>query len=79
MDAPSKLRQVVWSNVWNWTNANGHGTRVHLTEAIGEAGKTLCGKEFPAEKGTPAGIFVCKRCLKKSELTIAQIRNLPWV
>ena len=73
------FKQVLWSNVWNWTNGSGHGSRVHLTEAAGLTGKTLCGKEFPAAKGHPAAQLVCKRCLKKAGMTVAQTRDLLFV
>ena len=60
------MRKVCWCNLWNRSAAFHHdvGSRVHLTEAEGVTGKTLCGREFPADKGYPAHAHVCKRCVQ---------------
>ena len=73
------LRQVVWSNVWNWTHSGGHGSRVHLTESEDRKGTTLCGKEFPRCKGHSIAVYVCKRCLKKAGITVAELNKLSFV
>jgi len=77
--AAAQLRQVVWSNLWNWTHSGGHGSRVHLTENAGISGTTLCGKDFPRVKGHPIAAYMCKRCMKKAKLTIPEINKLPFV
>lgn len=74
-----QLKQVVWSNVWNWTHSGGHGSRVHLTYDATLAGKTLCGKEFPRAKGHPIAVWVCKGCLKKAGITVKDMNKLPFV
>lgn len=73
------MKKVLWSNVWNWTHSGGIASRVHLTDAEGRTGKTLCGKEFPIEKGHPSGYAVCKACWKKSNLSVAEYRQLSYV
>jgi hypothetical protein len=60
---------VAWCNVWNRSLANdgdGYGTKRHLTASEGVAGRTLCGKSFPADKGYPStwGAGYCRRCVK---------------
>lgn len=74
------MKQVVWSNVWNWTHSGGHGSRVHLTESEGLAGTTLCGKEFPRSKGHPIAVYMCKRCMKKAGMVKGtEATHLPFV
>lgn len=60
------MRKVCWCNLWNSAAAyhSDVGSLIHLTEAEGVAGKTLCGKSFPADKGYPASGRLCKRCVK---------------
>lgn len=60
------MRKVCWCNIWNSAAAyhSDVGSRVHLTEAEGLTGKTLCGKSFPADKGYPAHAQLCKRCVR---------------
>ena len=71
------MKQVSWMNVYNWTHAGGHGSRVHLTNDDSLIGKTLCGKDFPQCKGHPIMIYLCKKCMHKSGMSISQIRELP--
>jgi hypothetical protein len=66
-----KLRSVAWCNIWNRSlanNSDGYGTKSHLTESEGVAGKTLCGRSFPRDKGYPStwGAGYCKRCINKA-------------
>jgi hypothetical protein len=63
------LRTVEWCNLWNYSAAyhsDGVGTKTHLTTAEGLAGKTLCGRRFPTDKGYPSNVGFCKACLKKA-------------
>lgn len=61
------MRTVSWRNIWNWTaKADGYGSRTHLTESEGPSGKTLCGREFPAERGHSSSWHFCRRCLNKA-------------
>ncbi len=73
------MRLVAWKNLWNWTQEEGGTTRLHLTEAEGLAGKTLCGREFPRRKGFPFSTRYCKVCVRKSKLKLAQLRALEYV
>lgn len=51
------LRKVEWVNSWDEiraSNADGYGTKAHLTQSLELEGKTLCGKAFPRWKGYQA-------------------------
>lgn len=77
------LRVVAWTNIWDRGAAlhSDVGSLIHLTETEGVTGKTLCGREFPADKGHPATGRVCKRCwniAKKRELKV-DIKQADWV
>ena len=72
------MKKVAWSNLWNWTNSGGHGSRVHLTNDEGLAGTTLCGKDFPRRKGSPVYGLMCKRCWKKAKITTGELNVLPF-
>lgn len=63
----------------SWSLENGRGSKIHLTEAEGAEGKTLCGKVFPADKGYPYHLGMCKTCLRKSGKSIAEIRAMDIV
>ncbi len=58
------LRKVAWCSLWNRAAARNTdvGSLIHLTDAPGTTGKTLCGREYPADKGHPAAARLCKRC-----------------
>lgn len=61
----SQLRNVAWCNLWTvGASYRGQETpgRVHITDAEGITGKTLCGRKFPANKGFPSAGRYCKRC-----------------
>jgi hypothetical protein len=62
------LRKVAWCNVWNWSDidADGVGTKIHLTASLGELGKTLCGRAFPSAEGCPSPVGFCQRCQQKA-------------
>lgn len=64
----STLYAVKWCNVWNHSAAlhSDTGSLIHLTGSTTLAGTTLCGRRFPAHKGSAAGFRFCKRCLKKA-------------
>lgn len=67
IDTTTKLRRVQWVNWRQHIQAmdTDRGCQHHLTAAEGLTGKTLCGREFPADKGGAsvlAGRW-CKRCL----------------
>lgn len=79
MNSPSKLRTVKWKNLWNYTAEEGGTTRLHLTAAEGTTGKTLCGRDYPRNKGFPTAVRYCKTCVKKSHLTYAEINALEDV
>ncbi len=63
----SQLRRVQWVS-WRdhvaAMNAD-RGCHHHLTDNDGIAGKTLCGRQYPADKGFPSPLAGrwCKRCL----------------
>ena len=65
------LRVVAWTSVWNYTGGlhrDGAGSRIHLTETAGLAGKTLCGRDFPSAKGYPSPTRRCSHCLRMARL-----------
>ena len=74
-----KYRSVKWRNLWNWTSEEGGTTRMHLTGSEGLSGTTLCGREFPDSKGYPTAVRYCKTCVKKSKMTVEQIKELEYV
>jgi hypothetical protein len=64
-----KLRRVQWVNWRDRGMKELHGDvgcRIHLTSAEGLTGKTLCGREFPADKGWYSPHKFCKRCVNKA-------------
>lgn len=70
-DTVVRLRVVQWLNIWNWSLASdcdGYGTKYHLSMMEGRTGKSLCGRQYPAEKGSPSswGAGYCKRCLNRA-------------
>ena len=78
------MRQVAWCNMWNIARARDTdvGSRIHLTEAEGTTGKTLCGRTFPRRKGCPACANYCRRCFgiaRKTGTTLAALDTLEWV
>lgn len=73
------MRTVKWKNLWNYTQEEGGTTRLHLTSSEGLTGKTLCGREYPRNKGYPTAVRYCKTCVKKSKLTFEQVRALEQV
>lgn len=67
----AKLRIVRWTGfreLVRSVNADGYGGLQHLTFSEKITGKTLCGREFPAEKGHGSnwGSRFCKTCTKKA-------------
>ena len=63
------LRRVQWVNLWQRGYQELHGdvgSRVHLTQSEGPSGKTLCGREFPADKGYYSPHKWCKVCVNKA-------------
>lgn len=67
-DTVVRLRVVQWCNIWNVSLASdrdGYGTKYHLTKMEGREGKTLCGRPYPADKGSPStwGEGYCRRCV----------------
>lgn len=70
------MRLVKWQTTMNFSIDGGGTTRLHLTEALGLTGQTLCGRTFPVEKGWPTAVRYCKTCVQKSGLTPAQLRDL---
>jgi len=61
------LRRVKWVGFWDRGMRELHtdvGTTEHLTKETGLTGKTLCGREFPRDKGYASANRFCKRCLK---------------
>jgi hypothetical protein len=73
------MRKVKWRNVWNWSQEEGGTTRLHLTISEGLSGTTLCGREFPRQKGYPTAVRICKSCARMSGLTPEQIRAFESV
>lgn len=79
------LHKVAWCNTFNHStaiNCDGYGSKAHLTSADGKAGKTLCGKEFPAVKGYPSTVGFCKRCCNaayKMGFEKGFTKELGWV
>ena len=70
------MRLVKWQTTMNYSLDGGGTTRLHLTEAEGLTGKTLCGRIFPTEKGWPTAVRYCKTCVRKSGMTAAELRDL---
>ncbi len=64
--SPKPLRSVAWVNVWNRIGSLHHDTpgRLHLTASAGRAGQTLCGRDFPKDKGYTTAFRYCKRCVQ---------------
>ena len=75
----SNLHRVIWcKSVSAMSQLHGdYGTTVHITESNAASGKTLCGREYPRDKGYPSVNRVCKICKRKAGLD--DIRVLPWV
>lgn len=80
------LRKVMWcASVSYMAQLHGdYGTTVHLTFESGDAGKTLCGKKFPSDKGHPSANRMCKRCLKSARskghaLVPGETKFYDWV
>ena len=73
------MRLVKWQTTMNYSLDGGGTTRLHLTEAEGLAGKTLCGREFLARKGWPTAVRYCKTCVRKAALDRAALAGLEEV
>jgi hypothetical protein len=60
------LRRVQWVNFWDRGMKELHsdvGCLAHLTAYLGFKGKTLCGKEYPEDKGQYSPARYCRRCI----------------
>lgn len=68
------IRKVAWTNVWN-RHSDG-GTLIHLTNG-GISGITVCGREYPADKGHPVSWRHCKICLKRASVDVTKLEWVP--
>jgi len=78
------MKKVAWCNVWNEAAAlhGDAGSLVHFTESETLEGTTLCGRKFPAHKGTPWTGRICKKCsatARRKEMPVGFSRTLEWV
>ena len=64
------LKKVAWCNLWNYARAmdTDGGSLIHLTQQNGPTGTTLCGRHYPADKGSPACTRLCKRCRRTAAI-----------